>query len=230
MLLGMVLAAHANASSWDTYDQATSLPLALQGKARFAKVNSGPSQYSQVHGYDETAYNMPSGKKSNHDNYGVAGVFSGWTASDIVANVSTVANLAWEILGPPSSIAPKKFADMMNPGLDFYGLATHNLSRNSGRTDKYGVVYGHLGATYGYQGLVGWSPELQATLAVATNIETDAQQQPAMAFCLGYNEAITAITGRKTSCTFSISGYYGGGCKCVPFENEDEESSNTLII
>jgi len=206
------------------------LPPALQGKAHFAQLNGGPSKYSTVHGYDRTEYNMPSGQVANHDNFNVSGVFSGWTASDIVTNVSGVANLAWEILGPPSAIAPKKYADMMNPGLDFYGLATHNLSRDSGRSDKYGVVYGHLGATYGYQGLVGWAPELELTLAVATNIETDAQQQPAMAFCLGYNEAISALTGKKTSCTFSISGYYGGGCKCVPFSNEDDQPSTSIII
>jgi len=118
----------------------------------------------------------------------------------------------------------------MNPGIDFYGLATHNLTRDTGRTDKYGAVYGHLGATYGYQGLVGWAPELGLTLAVATNIETDAQQQPAMAFCLGYNEAITALTGKKTSCTFKVSSYYGGGCQCVPFSEEEDNASFQIIV
>lgn len=229
MLLGMVLAGHDNATSWDTYNQTLTLPLSLQERVKFA-LSGGPSKYSSVHGYDRTAYNVPSGQHNNHDDFDVSGVFSGWTASDLVANVSTVANLAWEILGPPSAIAPQKYADMMNPGVNFYGLATHNLSSNTGRTDKYGVTYGHLGATYGYQGLVGWFPELEMTLAVATNIETDDQQQPAMAFCLGYNEAITALTGRKTSCIFKVSGYYGGGCECVPFNEEDHEPSFRLIV
>jgi len=228
MLLGMVLAAHSNATSWETYDQETSLPPSIQGKAKFA-LSGAPSKYSPVHGYDRTAYNVPEGQHNDHDDHDVDGVFSGWTASDIVANVSTVANLAWEILGPPSAIAPKKYADMMNPGKGFYGLATHNLSSKTGRTDKYGVTYGHLGATYGYQGLVGWFPELEFTIAVATNIETDDQQQPAMAFCLGYNEAISAITGKKTSCTFKTGGYYGGGCRCQPFSEEDDVAAQIVV-
>jgi len=107
MLLGMVLAGHANATSWDTYNQALTLPPSLQERAKFA-LSGAPSKYSSVHGYDRTQYNVPSGQHNNHDNFDVAGVFSGWTASDIVTNVSTVANLAWEILGPPSAIAPKK--------------------------------------------------------------------------------------------------------------------------
>lgn len=72
-------------------------------------------------------------------------------------------------------------------------------------------------------------PELEFTIAVATNIETDDQQQPAMAFCLGYNEAISAITGKKTSCTFKTGGYYGGGCRCQPFSEEDDVAAQIVV-
>jgi len=223
MLLGMILAEHSGATSWETYNQTLSLPPALRKRVKFA-LRKGPSSFTSVHGYDRTQYNVPAGTHNNHDDFDVSGVFSGWTASDIVADASTVANLAWEIYGPPSSIAPKKYSDMMNPGENFYGLATHNLGGKTGRTGtKYGIAYGHLAATYGYQGLVAWSPALNFTLAVQTNIETDDQQQPAQAFCLAYNAALGYITGKKTSCTYVPGSYYSGGCKCT------DESSEILV-
>jgi CubicO group peptidase (beta-lactamase class C family) len=230
MLLGLVLAAHSKSTSWKTYDQTASLPPSLRGKVQFA-LSGAPSKYTGVHGYDRTSYNAPSGQHANHDNYDVSGVFSGWTASDFVSNVSTVANLAWEILGPPAAVAPTKYAKMMNPGKYFYGLATQNLGSNTGRKDEYGEVYGHMGATYGYQGLAGWAPALNVSVAVATNIETDDQQQPAMAFCLGYNEALAALLGKKTSCTYNTTGgYYGGGCKCTPLVDDDSTATRDTAI
>merc|ERR1719253_1098607 len=66
MLLGLILAEHGNATSWKDYDQSRSLPPSMQGKVKFA-VSGGPSEYTNVHGYDRTAYNQPAGKIADHD-------------------------------------------------------------------------------------------------------------------------------------------------------------------
>eukprot|EP00438_Fugacium_kawagutii_P029155 Skav216174 [mRNA] locus=scaffold2249:58985:67689:+ [translate_table: standard] len=104
----------------------------------------------------------------------VDGVFAGWTASNVVATAEQVADLSWEIW-QQHSIAPKEFVDQMIPQvMRIYGL---------------GKGYGHLGATYGtwaavpelggYQSIVGFFPELNVSVAIATNIETDKQAGPA---------------------------------------------------
>jgi len=224
MLLGLILASHANAT-WTTFDQSMYLPEALKHAFTFA--NSGsPSDYTPVHGYDRTTYNMPKGKENAHDNWEVDGVFSGWTASDVIANASTVAGLTWEVYGPPHSIAPPALVAEMVPSgglLSVYGLATHNLAQNTGQKGEYGVAYGHLGATYGYQSVTAYFPKLNFVITVATNIETDFQRQPADAMCFAYNAAASLILKRTIKCTYTPGSYYGGGCKCDPIEDEEVE-------
>ena len=59
-------------------------------------------------------------------------------------------------------------------------------------------------------------PGINMSLAIATNIERDGQDQPADTMCLVYNTALALIRGTPVPvCTFS-SGYYAGGCKCKP--------------
>ena len=56
---------------------------------------------------------------------------------------------------------------------------------------------------------------LRFALAVATNIETDAQTQPKDALCFAYNAVAGLITGQDIQCTYQKASYYGGGCNCT---------------
>lgn len=223
ILLGLVLAAnYGNVSSWQSFQQSSFLPSGLKDAILFAN-KGAPKDYGAVHGYDRTSYNMDSGH-NNHDNWNVSGVFAGWTASNIVANASAVAKLAWEIFGPPSSVAPKRYVDQMVPGrTQFYGLGAFNLGFFTGharllRNNALGHGWGHLGATYGYQSVAGYFPELNIAMAIATNIETDFQQQPAHALCYAYNGVAEVLLGKNFICSFSAGGYYGGRCTCKTAE------------
>eukprot|EP00931_Biecheleriopsis_adriatica_P121813 TRINITY_DN9687_c0_g1_i1.p1 TRINITY_DN9687_c0_g1~~TRINITY_DN9687_c0_g1_i1.p1 ORF type:complete len:442 (-),score=86.60 TRINITY_DN9687_c0_g1_i1:21-1346(-) len=224
MLLGFILAAQAGSESWTDFDQSAFLPPSLQGRIKFANRGS-PKDYGAAHGYDHTSYNAPRGVDSDHDNWGVDGVFAGWTASNVVASASAVANLTWEIWGPPQGVAPKEYIDQMIPSnSSIYGLGAFNLGFFSGQKGKLGVGYGHLGATYGYQSLAAYFPELNIAMTIATNIETNTQSQPSDTFCLAYNAVAGAMLGKTFECSFESAGYYGGRCTCK------EEPSQTEII
>jgi len=215
MLLGLALAAKAGESSWSALDQSAFLPPAVRGDVRFANRGS-PRNLDAVHGYDRTSYNMPKGEHSDHDNWEVSGVFSGWTASNLVATPAAVAELTWQIFGPPKGVAPEEFVDKMIPGpMAIYGLAAFNIGFQTGHAGSaLGVGYGHLGATYGYQSVTGYFPELNIVLSIATNIETDDQAQPSDALCLAYNAVAGILQGRVYSCQYAAMGYYGGRCVC----------------
>lgn len=223
MLLGMILANFLNASTWSSLDQTVFLPQPVASQLRFG-VTGSPSDYTEVHGFDRTSYNVPPGQHNDHDDWKVDGVFSGWTASDIVAPSSAIAEMIYDVYGPPAAVAPKELVAQMVPHgpLEFYGLATHNLGHMTGQKGKYGEGYGHLGATYGYQSVVAYFPELKFSLAVATNMETDFQQQPADAMCLSYNAVASKLLGQQIHCTYSTGGYYSGGCKCTRIRKLDE--------
>merc|ERR1711998_90463 len=81
-------------------------------------------------------------------------------------------------------------------------------------TSAYGISYGHKGATYGYQSLMGYLPALGFTMAVATNLENDHQSQPGEVWCFAYNAIAAAMLGQEIECSFVDSGYHGGGCSC----------------
>jgi CubicO group peptidase (beta-lactamase class C family) len=212
MLLGLIL---ANGTDWNHFNQSTFLPAELKQKLQFA-VTGAPLNYSAVHGYDRTSYNMPKNEKNDEDVSDVAGVFAGWTASDLVGTPTEVASLAWNIYGPTPTILPKQYADMMaKTALERdYGLATFNLERDTGHSGDYGKAYGHLGATYGFQSQIVYFPKLNFVLTVATNIETDSQTQPKDALCFSYNAIAGLMLNQTIKCKFSDSGYYGSGCKC----------------
>ena len=57
MLLGLLL---ANGTKWDEFDQSHYLPASLKHRLQFA-VSGAPQNYTAVHGYDRTSYNMPEG-------------------------------------------------------------------------------------------------------------------------------------------------------------------------
>eukprot|EP00746_Dinoflagellata_sp_MGD_P012072 gnl/MRDRNA2_/MRDRNA2_125568_c0_seq1.p1 gnl/MRDRNA2_/MRDRNA2_125568_c0~~gnl/MRDRNA2_/MRDRNA2_125568_c0_seq1.p1 ORF type:complete len:444 (+),score=73.78 gnl/MRDRNA2_/MRDRNA2_125568_c0_seq1:73-1404(+) len=222
MLLGLILASHAGADTWTAFDQASFLPPYLKSQIQFA-LKGAPADYDAAHGYDRTPYNMPKGETNNHDDAAVDGVFAGWTASNIVANASSLASLAWEIYGPPSSIAKKTYVNQMIPKYGIYGLGTFNLAFLTGhRQSSLGIGYGHLGATYGYQSLAGYFPTLNIAMSIASNIETFNQVQPSETFCHAYNAAAGILQGKAINCEFKSSGYYGGACECSSTSQESE--------
>ena len=223
MLLGMILADALNASSIEALDQGHFLPDELRTRLRFANDGRPPSAYSPVHGIDRTSYNVPKGAKNDNDDSSVPGVFSGWTASDVVGPPSAIADLAFQVYAA-HAVAPAAYVAKMVPSdggdgtpYEIYGLATHNLGSRTGQDKSaWGVAYGHLGATYDYQSIVAYFPKLGATIAVATALETDDQQQPADALCLSYNKAIDVLLDLDHNCTYVVGDYYSGGCKCDP--------------
>jgi len=219
MLLGMLLAADAQASGWEDFDQSEYLSQYLANQISYAK-HGTPEANGVVHGYDRTKYNMFNGTLNNHDNFEVAGVFSGWSASDVVATTSAVAELTWDIHAA-HKVAPKEYADMMIPKEGrIYGMAAHNIASYIGQTGEYGVAYGHLGATYGYQSVTAYFPKLDFVLTVASNIETDSQTQPALALCFAYNEIAGMMLGQEIVCKRSQGDYFGNVCTCTPIKND----------
>eukprot|EP00930_Biecheleria_cincta_P038926 TRINITY_DN26771_c0_g1_i1.p1 TRINITY_DN26771_c0_g1~~TRINITY_DN26771_c0_g1_i1.p1 ORF type:complete len:483 (+),score=52.62 TRINITY_DN26771_c0_g1_i1:36-1451(+) len=230
MLLGLILASFDGASSPAEFDQRSLLPPELRGKFQFPMAGAPPQKYTSVHGYDRTSYNMPVKQLNDFDVSGVGGVFSGWTASNTVADASAVADMVWHIYGPPKSVAPAQYVRMMPPqgisvrGVAPYGLATCQFDLFTGHVGKYGVAYGHSGATYGYQSLAVYFPTMEMSIAIATNIETDYQQQPADTLCSTYSEVAGLILGQRSRCFYKqVQNYYISGCVCTPFRNVDTE-------
>lgn len=213
MMLGLVLAAQAGKSTWSDLNQSVHLPEYLRERIIFANGGS-PKDYGAASGYDRTSYNRPKGQTANHDNAAVKGVFAGWTASNLVADAAAVADLTWEIWGS-STVAPKEYIKQMIPNShSIYGLGTFNVGFQTGQKGALGIGYGHLGATYGYQSVAGYFPELKIALTIGTNIETDTQVQPADTFCLAYNAVAGALLNKTFNCHIEPHGYYGGECKC----------------
>lgn len=219
VLLGMVLAQVANVSSWEDVDQAYYLPIALGDQIRFA--NSGtPIENGAVDGHDRTSYNTLPGQ-AHHDRRAgsVAGVLSGWTGSNALGTPLGFSRLMWGIYGPEMPKRFRKYRDLMlpEPG-QWYGLATHNLGTQGldrvGQGGIYGRAYGHFGASYGYQSIAAYFPEIQAVITVASDLETDIQEHPALALCFAYNGVLALMFDRKIRCRKTGGDYWGGGCTC----------------
>lgn len=235
MLLGLILASFGGASSPDEFDQRSILPPELRAKFHFPMASAPPKNYTDVHGYDRTSYNMPLKQLNDFDVAGVGGVFSGWTASNTVADASAVAEMVWHIYGPPKSIAPAEYVRMMPPkglsvrGVSPYGLATCQFNLFTGHTGKYGVAYGHSGATYGYQSLAVYFPTMEMSIAIATNIETDYQQQPADTLCFTYTAVASLILRTYSRCFYKqIENYYVSGCVCTPLHPGGDEALDNV--
>lgn len=219
MILGLILAEYSGQIKWKNFDQSSFLPASLRTKFQFA-VSGAPKDWTVVHGYDRTSYNMPSNITNDQDVAGVDGVFAGWTAADIVGSASAVAELTWAIYGPEPTVLPKAYSELMasTAMARDYGLATFNLARDTGQSGEYGIAYGHLGATYGFQSQLVYFPALKFALTIATNIETNHQTQPKEALCFAYNAVAGHMLKKNITCTFSGSSYYGSGCNCTPID------------
>jgi len=211
VLLGLLLACQAGVDDWQAYAQAQALAdvAATLPSLQFA-VHGPPKQWTPVVGYDQTHYNNQTGK--GIDVSAVAGVFGGWTASDVLLTAVDAAALVQAVYGPSYELLSEPLVDLMYSASNDtgYGLSTFNLTRLTPND----VAYGHLGATYGYQSVVVYVPSLQLSLAVGTNIEEDSQPQPADVFCSVFNTAKAVILGTKLpTCKFTPS-YWQGGCDC----------------
>lgn len=216
VLLGFVLANEAGVDDWDLFTQQSILADVMKDFNPGLKyaVHGPPSNWTAVRGYDTTSYNHNNGSIEVSK---VSGVFSGWTASDLVGTASDVARLAYDVYAPPYKLVAKRYVDMMyeTSNLTGYGLATFNLTRRTGQHGPDGVAMGHLGATYGYQSIVAYNPAMGFSLAIATNIETNDQSQPADTMCSVYNSVRAVIRGLpQPNCTYK-HGYWDGGCNCT---------------
>ena len=226
ILLGLLLAALTRSPRWSAFDQATVLaPLPerqqrLYRAMRFA-LRGTPHAWDAVEGFDRTSYNgAKASARPGHDVSAIAGVFGGWTASDLVAPVSDVARFGYDLYGLQGTrLLDADFLQLMThfDVNSYYGFAAFNLGfQISGQSSggPYFAAYGHLGATYGYQSVLAYFPGIDASLAVATNIETDNQAQPASAACIAYNVLLAELTGRDTSrCAYHAREYFGR-CDC----------------
>jgi CubicO group peptidase (beta-lactamase class C family) len=219
VLLGLLLANHAGVETWEDYKQSDIIKTVYSDFHNLKYALTGaPKEYSRVRGYDTTHYN---GQTTPVDVYNVAGVFAGWTASDFVADATDISRFVYDVYrgygGQSSGLVSEKYVNMMydTSGFTGYGLATFNLTRRTGQHGPDGVAMGHLGATYGYQSVVAYNPAMDFSIAIATNIERDEQDQPADAMCLIYNAVRAIVRGIPAQkCTFT-TGYFSGGCKCV---------------
>jgi CubicO group peptidase (beta-lactamase class C family) len=217
VVLGLALAALENSTSWEDYDQLAFLPADVRRGLRTAK-KGRPRDYTEVHGYDRTIYNGGHAYPGQ-DVANVSGVFAGWSASDIVGSAGDVAAFGQAVYGQPSRVLPPTEAKVLVPGkMQFYGFATFNLQWYTGQKGAAGWVYGHLGATYGYQSVLAYSPALNLTVVIATSLESQNQQQPSAAFCAVYNTLKNHLTGSSTTCTVTPSSYFGSGCSCTDSE------------
>ncbi len=225
ILLGLVLAHFGGADSWDTFDQTSFLPAEVKSALSSVEyVRKGaPSDVSRLSGYDRTSYNGADPKAMpGVDVADVHGVFGGWSASDYTSTAADAARLAYEVYGPQERIIDETHQDIMIPTCPasshhycIYGFATFNLTGQTGHDAPMGTAYGHIGATYGYDSMLSYHPELDVSIAIASNMENDDQTHPSEALCLLFSGVKNALTGSTESCVYSEAGYYGGECKCT---------------
>ena len=218
MLLGLVLAHFAEAKQWDAYDQKSFLPPAVARTLPSVKYvqHGAPSDHSRVHGYDRTSYNGHNSKAlPGTDVHAVHGVFGGWTASDYTSTVADAARFAHAVYGKERAILDAEHVAIMIPTSPFYGFATFNLTGQTGQApENGGTAYGHIGATYGYQSMLLYNPDMDVSIAIASNMENDDQTHPSDTLCSAFNAVRNAVTGATDDCVYKKGGYYGGECKC----------------
>lgn len=231
-LLGMILASKRGLSDYTQFNQSVFVPEALAPVAKDVDwgTRGSPADHGVVAGYDRTTYNGQDPNKTGGIPVGaVHGVFAGWSAADFVGPPRAVAELGYALWGNASELVPPKYRDMMVPQaiarfpLGFYGLASQNVALIGVTNGKY-AAYGHLGATYGYDSIMGYVPEFDIAIAVATNIETRTQTQPSDAYCHAFNRVKNFILNEPVQqCTWTVSSYFGGKCEC-------EDRGATLFV
>ena len=82
----------------------------------------------------------------------------------------------------------------------------------------------------GYDSLVAYFPGIDVSIAVASNIETDNQAQPADAMCYAYNAVLAGLLHLpQPNCTYVSGSYHRGVCDCGNSYVCDESSQQCLI-
>ena len=62
--------------------------------------------------------------------------------------------------------------------------------------------------------MVQFTPGINMSISVATNVESDEQAQPSDAYCLAYNRVRQILLGEDiVDCAYDASGYFGD-CVC----------------
>ena len=227
VLLGLVLATHVSGatSDWSAYYQLGVAPPPLHAElTRSLFVDAGRcASQTPVHGFMES-YSAASLPPQDVWNVSCVG---GWTAGNYVGSVADVARFTYALYsdGEPSEsavVAADSRAHMLNYTTasggwygGFYGMGTFNLSWAVDATGAT-VAHGHVGDTYGYQSQTTYFPGDGFALAVATNVETSSQAQPADFTCSAYHEVRAAIQGAPPpNCTFVVPHHFIGVCTCV---------------
>mmetsp|Transcript_9662 Transcript_9662/g.27243 ORF Transcript_9662/g.27243 Transcript_9662/m.27243 type:complete len:173 (-) Transcript_9662:31-549(-) len=147
----------------------------------------------------------------------------GWTAGNYVGSVLDVARFSYDLWNKdkPSIVTAESLAHMIDftapatwgQKFKFYGMGTFSLDWSIGD----GEAYGHVGDTYGYQSQTTYFPDLDFVVAVATNVETNTQAQPADFTCVAYHEVKAALMGTVApKCTFTVPHRFIGSCSCSP--------------
>lgn len=226
ILLGLVLANHYHKKgstwSWRGLDQKSVIPAALRSAFEHSEfVLSGTCRdHTLVHGFLQSysTASLPPGDVSDLSCVG------GWTAGNYIGTVKDVARFTFELYNKrrPGIVSPYSQALMTNfsaPGMGsfkFYGMGTFSLDWAVGDAE----AYGHVGDTYGYQSQTTYFPSMGFAIAVATNVETTSQAQPADFTCLAYHEIVAVLTGTVApDCSFSVPQHFFGMCTCAHAEN-----------
>jgi len=138
VLAGLLLARLSNATTWDAYGQAALLsPLPAQRRSSYAldfASHGTPAAHGAVRGFDRTSYNGANASaRPGVDVSDVAGVFGGWTASDIVAPPASVARLVYDLFGASGPrLLARQYVDEMIPGArDAAGGGQSNWARGA---------------------------------------------------------------------------------------------------
>ncbi|CAK0809724.1 unnamed protein product [Prorocentrum cordatum] len=123
------------------------------------------------------------------------------------------------LYGPGGEVVPEALVKEMLPATgEFYGLATMGLTGFVGTgIGDYGVAFGHLGDTYGFQSIIAYFPKLDVGLSVMTNHEDRLQRGPSALLCTAYNRALDLVLHQPLrNCSYVKEKYYRGGFRALP--------------
>ncbi|KAJ9462128.1 Penicillin-binding protein 4* [Diplonema papillatum] len=176
VLLGFVLAAKANATDWDTYDQAAVLPRrpgSLYANSTFA-VHGTLSSYNTPgwaisHGYPA--------RLNKSDLLWNVSATSGWTCGNFLTSASDMAQFTYDFLGPEHLVvSPATQRELVSDmrqlhNLDslYYGLGVMAFSSPNSTS---GWLIGHGGDTYGFISVSAFNMNYSYALTVTTNVES----------------------------------------------------------
>lgn len=191
VLLGLVLANHANASSWDRFDQRSWIPASssssfpnmyypVHGQCRNFTSATGTDNHSTMHGY-QTNWGLSWNESDVYD----MSCTQGWTCGNLVAPTADVAEFFWTLLGPPSQganamLKESTLKEMLTFKSDTYfdsstffgyGLGMMNFTSMDWGFADGGAFHGHNGLTYGFGAQSGYNYDLEFAVTWVNNYE-----------------------------------------------------------